>query len=105
MYKVCVIGDIYSVLGLKALGYDVFPVASAEEADEVIKRTYKEYAVIFITDGYARELKGTVEAFRDKKIPAVIPIPDASGRSAYGMEHIRDAMERAVGADILYKEG
>jgi V/A-type H+-transporting ATPase subunit F len=37
-------------------------------------------------------------------LPAVISLPGQGGSTGYGMNNIRSAVERAVGADILFKE-
>lgn len=38
----------------------------------------------------------------DKRLPAIIPIPDKDGSLGIGMESVKKAVERAVGADILF---
>ncbi len=42
MYKVAVLGDRDSVLGFKALGLDVYPVTTAEEARKKLHELAKE---------------------------------------------------------------
>ena len=52
-YKIAVLGDKDSVLGFKALGLDVFPAESAEEAKRTLHALAKEnYAVVYLTEGY-----------------------------------------------------
>ena len=47
MYKIAVMGDVASVLGFKALGLDVYPVAGPEEGHETLHRLAREnYAII-----------------------------------------------------------
>jgi V/A-type H+/Na+-transporting ATPase subunit F len=103
MYEVCVIGDKDSVLGFKALGFTVFVVNNAAEAEQIIEKASRQYAVIFITDNYAQELKSVIDGYRNRKLPSIVPIYGGSGETGIGMKIIRDAMERAVGADILFK--
>ena len=51
-YKIAVLGDKDSVLGFKALGLDVFPAESAEEAKRTLHALAKEnYAVVYLTRG------------------------------------------------------
>ena len=46
-WKIGVLGDRDSVLGFKALGLDVFPADSVDEAREILHRIAREdYAVI-----------------------------------------------------------
>jgi V/A-type H+-transporting ATPase subunit F len=37
------------------------------------------------------------------KFPAIIPIPSNQGVLGIGMEGVKKSVERAVGADILFK--
>ena len=46
MYKIAVVGDRDSVLGFKALGLEVCPAQSADEAREIIHRLAKENCAI-----------------------------------------------------------
>lgn len=104
MYKIGVVGDRESVLGFMSLGFGVFEAESAKDAEELIHKMAKEdYAIIFITQSYARELHETVSKYAASPIPAIVPIPDKSG-AEYGEEILKDAVVRAIGADILFKE-
>ncbi len=104
MHDICIIGDKDSVLGFKALGYSIFTVEDGFEAERVFERVADEYAVIFIVEEYAEQIKSSIDRYREKKLPAVVPVPGCSGTNGLGMSIIRDAMERAVGADILFKD-
>ena len=76
MYKIAVMGDQDSVLGFKALGLEVCAAATAEQAREALHRMAKEdYAIIYMTG--------------------------KEGSLGIGMDNVKTAVERAVGADIL----
>lgn len=103
MYKIAVIGDRGSVLGFKALGLDIFPAVNTEEAQTVLQRIAKEkYAIIYITEKLCKEMPEEIAKYKDKPIPAIIPIPGMDGSHGIGMEQLRKSVERAVGADILF---
>jgi V/A-type H+/Na+-transporting ATPase subunit F len=104
MHDICIIGDKDSVLGFKALGYTIYAVEDAFEAERVFERVADEHAVIFIVEEYAEQIKSSIDKYREKKLPAVIPVPGSAGAKGLGISIIRDAMERAVGADILFKD-
>lgn len=106
MYKIGIIGDRESVLGFMALGYTVHEAADAETAGEILRRIARrgEYAVIFITEQYAAALEEEIARYKDDPLPAIVSVPGASGSAGYGMRAIKSAVERAVGADILFKE-
>ena len=102
MYKIAVLGDKDSVLGFKALGLDVFPADSAEQARPILHRLAKEgYAIVYLTEQLASGLSGEIERYKDDLTPAIILIPGKEGSLGIGMDNIKTAVERAVGADIL----
>ena len=106
MYKIGIIGDRDTVLGFMALGFAVEDVTNAEEAAKKLHAMAKSgsYAVIFITENYAAQIEEDVNRYKDMPLPAVVSIPGQGGSTGYGMNNIRSAVERAVGADILFKE-
>lgn len=101
-WKIAVLGDSESVLGFKALGLDVFPADTVDEAREILHRIAREnYAVIYLTESYAAQMGPDVERYKDDLTPAVILIPGKSGSLGIGMDNVKKSVERAVGADIL----
>ena len=102
MYKVAVLGDRDSVLGFKALGLDVYPVTTAEEARKKLHELAKEdVAVIYLTEQLASSMQAEIARYKDEVKPAIILIPGKEGSLGIGMENVTLAVERAVGADIL----
>lgn len=103
MYKVAAVGRNADVLGFMALGFRVVDAPDTETARAAIHRLAKsgEYAAIFITEDYAAELKDDILKYADHPLPAIVPIPSAGADTGYGMNAIKDAVERAVGADVL----
>lgn len=103
MYKICVIGDKQSVLGFKAVGLNVFDCSTKEEAKHMVKKIVNEdYAIIYITEHLYNEIKDTVYEYNEMRLPAIIPIPSMKGTLGIGIENIKKAVEKAVGADILF---
>ena len=102
MYKIAVMGDVASVLGFKALGLDVYPVAGPEEGHATLHRLAREnYAIIYMTEQLAAKLTTDIARYKDALTPAIILIPGKEGPLGIGMANIKTAVERAVGADIL----
>lgn len=102
MYKIAVMGDMDSVLGFKALGLDVCPVSTPEEGREALHHMAKEnYAIIYMTEQLAAQLPAEIARYKDALTPAIILIPGKEGSLGIGMENVKTAVERAVGADIL----
>jgi len=106
MYKIGVLGDRDSVLGFMALGFSVHEAENAEQATQILHTLAKsdEYAIIFITEQYAMKIQEEIAKYKDDPLPAIICIPNQNGTTGYGMATIKNAVERAVGADILFKK-
>jgi V/A-type H+-transporting ATPase subunit F len=105
VYKIGVIGDKESVIGFRAVGFSVFEAADAEEAEVILNKAAKEnYAVIYITENLAEKMQSVISEYRSSPLPAIILIPGKSGSGGFGLNQIKKSVERAVGADILFKE-
>jgi len=103
MYNIGVIGDRESVLGFKAVGLDVFPCKDSAEARQTLHKIAKgNYAIIYITEGFCKDIIEDIERYKDVKIPAITPIPGMDGSYGIGMANVKKSVERAVGADILF---
>ncbi|MBE6530154.1 MAG: V-type ATP synthase subunit F [Ruminococcaceae bacterium] len=104
-YKIGIIGNRDAVLGFMALGFSVHEVSSVSEATKELHSMARsqEYGVIFLTEDYAEKMEEETAKYRDLPLPAIISIPAPGGSSGYGMNNLRQAVERAVGADILFK--
>ncbi len=102
MYRIGVIGDRDSVLGFRALGLEVCPAESAEEARKALHRMAKEdFAILYLTEQLAAQLQPEIARYQDALTPAIILIPGKEGTLNIGMDNIKTAVERAVGADVL----
>ena len=106
MYKIGIIGERESVLGFMAIGFTVREADSLEKAAEELHALAKsgEYAIIYITESYAAALEAETARYKDSPLPAIITLPGREGSRGYGMAAIKTAVEKAVGADILFKE-
>jgi V/A-type H+-transporting ATPase subunit F len=106
-YKIAVIGDKDSILGFKTIGVDTFPATESEDALKTLKKLVSdEYGVIFITEELASELHSVLDELNKRFLPAVVLIPNSKGTLGIGMDQIKQNVEKAIGADILFrKEG
>ena len=106
MSKICIIGDRDSVIGFMAVGFSVYEADSAKAAGDILRTLAKdeENAIIFISEKYAVEIDDIISKYKSQPIPAIIPIPSREGITGYGMESIKRASERALGANILFKD-
>lgn len=101
--KIAAVGDMDSVMGFKALGIDVHPTEGNDKTAQAVFRLAKEgYAVIFITEQAAEGIGETISRFATQPFPAIIPIPSNQGGTGLGMRQLKQNVEKALGADILF---
>lgn len=105
MAKIAAVGPREAVLAFKALGIQVRPVSSPEEASRaVFDLANQDFQVIFITEAEAEQIAETISRYKTRALPAIIPIPGTTGTTGFGMAAVRANVEKAIGADILFKE-
>lgn len=103
--KIAVIGEKDSVLGFKAVGFEVYEVTNPHSAETIIDRlAQQEYGLIFITEQTLAPIAEVLDRYKNRRIPAIIPIPGREGPLGLGMKAVKTSVERAVGADILFKD-
>lgn len=99
---IAVVGDKDSVLAFKAIGLEVFSVTDDEQATETVKRLARSYEVIFITDKLAKSIDSLLLRYKARPYPVIVPIPSAEGSNGFGIQGIKNDVEKALGADILF---
>lgn len=104
--KIAVIGDPSSVMIFKAVGFDVFYDETEEQITRRIHRLADAgYVVIYITETAAQKAQTVINEYATATFPAIIPIPGGGKSLGIGMRRVKENVEKAVGADILFKEG
>ncbi len=105
MYKIGMIGDFESVSGFMAAGFSVREAEDAESAASALKEMAEsgEFAVLFVVEDLAKQIAPQIALYTSRPLPAVIVIPGKDGGDGYGMREIKKSVEKAVGADILFK--
>jgi Archaeal/vacuolar-type H+-ATPase subunit F len=91
-------------MGFKALGLNIFPVETEEEAKHVLReitREEEQYAIIYVEENLAKALQHEIDRFKDVPTPAIILIPGRDGSMGLGLSALQAAVERAVGTNIL----
>ncbi|MBR0160433.1 MAG: V-type ATP synthase subunit F [Oscillospiraceae bacterium] len=104
MLKIAVIGGKDTVIGFKAVGLTACPASNAEEAKMALRdltRENSEYAIIYIEEKLAQQIQHDIDRFKDSPSPAIILIPGREGSLGLGRNALREAVERAVGTNIL----
>lgn len=102
MYKIGIIGDKQSVQGFKAVGLNVYDCTSKEEAKNILHNIAKDHAIIYVVEDLYDQVKETIYEYSDERLPSIVPIPGMKGSLGIGLSNIKKAVEKAVGADILF---
>lgn len=102
--KIAVIGDKESILGYKAVGFSTYISGAPADTRALIDSLAADYGVIFITEQALMPVLDVLDKYKDEKIPAIIPIPSKDGSLGLGIRNVKSSVERAVGADILFKD-
>lgn len=105
MYKMGLIGDRDTIMGFRALGLNTHEIVTREDAIAALRQVMEEdYAVIFMTERTYALIPDVLREYRDRSLPVINIIPDNRGNLGLGLKRMRSLVEKAVGADILFKE-
>lgn len=103
--KIGVIGDRDSILGFGILGVTPFVAENPREAEEALRKAAGEgYACIFLTEELAADMGEILDEYRGRPDLAILLIPGNTGRVGLGTSMLREAVEKAVGKDIIFQE-
>lgn len=103
MSKIGIIGDADSVLGFKAFGLEAHACLTKDEASATLNRIVRDdYGIIFITERFYKELEDEIAKYAELRVPAIVAIPGSDGSYGIGLSNVKHAVEKAVGADILF---
>ena len=113
-YKLAIVGTPEAVAGFALLGVESHPARTTEEAVETLLQLKKimqvddrgvernAYAIIFVTEDLASGIAPEDERKLARgALPAIVPLPSHQGSTGYGLEKLKQTVERAVGSDIL----
>ena len=101
MYKIAVLGDYDSIYGFAALGLDICPVNSPEEA----KKTFVQLAeaktgIIYVTEALAAVLKHEIDRYKDAIVPDCDP--DSWNQRKHGRRNRRGKEVCRAGRRLRY---
>jgi len=105
MAKIAVVGRRENVLCYLAAGFSVYCAEDSENASRELRRASKEgAAVIFVSPEYCAALAEDMAKFAFRSDITVTTLPKKVNGTDSGALLMKRAVERAVGADIIYKE-
>ncbi|MDE5766031.1 MAG: V-type ATP synthase subunit F [Clostridia bacterium] len=100
--KIAIIGDGDSIMVFRAAGVATFSAENEAKARDVLRKVAKDYQIIFLTEELAKPLTEFLKRFDEQPYPVVLSIPSKNGSTGHGTELLKNAMERALGVDILF---
>ena len=100
--KIGVVGKRGEILTFQAAGFATYEAADTKEAAILLDKAAAECAIVFLSPEYAAELKEEIARYDGSLVPAILALPEKGG--GIGMAMLRQAAERAIGADILFRE-
>ena len=101
--KAAIVGNGDGIMVFKAAGVDTYPAENEKKAREILRKIARDYQIIFLTEDLARPLTEFSKRFDEEPYPVVLSIPSGNSEG-YGMEILKNAMERALGVDILFNK-
>ncbi|MGI5888709.1 MAG: V-type ATP synthase subunit F [Oscillospiraceae bacterium] len=102
---IAAVGDRGTILIWRAIGARTVFCDTREEAEKAVKSLAKQgYAIIYITENCAQMIPDVIDRYKEKKTPAIIPIPGKDGKTGFSEQILHKTVEKAIGADILNKE-
>lgn len=103
--KIAVIGGGEYVAAFHAAGADVLTAENKTDTINALTGAIasEKYGIIFITENLAWDVGEILEEYKVQAYPVIIPIPSPSG-GGYAIKSIKKDVERAIGADILFKD-
>lgn len=102
--KAAIVGSGDGIMVFKAAGIDTYLAEDEKKAWEILRKIAKEYQIIFLTEELARSLAEFLKRFDEEPYPVVVSIPSGTQTDGYGMSVLKNAMERALGVDILFNK-
>ena len=82
----------------------MFATTDAAEARHILRRIARpeeNYAIIYVEENLAAEIRQDINRYKDSPTPAIILIPGRDGTLGLGQSALQEAVERAVGSNIL----
>ena len=103
--KIAVIGDKDAVLAFKAVGVEVYDATTADIAASLLRKLAQgQYAVILIAENLAEQIPEVLARMKSQPYPAVVPIPITATSSGFGLQGIKNDVEKAIGVDIIFNK-
>lgn len=100
--QIAVVGTRDSVLPFRTLGMQTEIVESADTANSVIHKLVSQgFKLFFISEDIISLIGETVDKYKNDPVISLISIPCSGKKINYGLNQIKNNIERAVGSDLF----
>lgn len=104
MSKISIVGPRSEVLCYLCVGFSVYFTDDKQSACDGIDKAVADGSdIIFISPEFGHELDEKIASYSEMLTPAISFLPPKDGEDP-GVSMMRSAVERAVGADIVYRQ-
>ncbi len=102
--NIAVLGDSESIKGFSAIGLDIFPCDTYDDASRILRNLADsdEYSIIYVTEEFFNNIEKERSRYEGQITPAIIPIPGVKGNENTGTKRLSSFVEKAVGSDIIF---
>lgn len=102
MSDIAFIGDRDTIWPFRALGGEVFFCNKYEAVPRLVSEVAQgEFKIIFVTEEVYESAREEIDAFGEQAIPTFAVIPSVEGSRGMAMQMIRDAVRKAMGAELI----
>lgn len=102
--KACVVGSRKAIPAFLPLGFEVFSAEKPEEARRALEEAVRRgCGLLLITEDLAVDLREEIEGFSTRVVPVIGVIPGPGGSMGTGLTTLKARVEKALGADILFR--
>ncbi len=99
---IAAIGNSDEIFLFNAVGINTIVAKTPEDADKKIyELSQAGCKIVYLFEELYSQMDETLEKYKAKTFPIIIPIPSQKGSQGIGEQKIRDNVEKAIGMDIL----
>ncbi len=100
--KICAIGENNNISIFKGIGVDTLVSNDIDEIDKYIFNMVKDGCkIVYISEKLYKRINDTLDKYKNKPFPMIIPIPINQEVEGVGMEKVKKNVEKAIGFDIF----
>lgn len=103
MPKVVIVGSHAAILPFKAVGVDLIPVGTLDDARAELRKIAVDLdeGLVFLPEDVAESCRDELTEIRRKPGVAALVLPSTTGKTGGQREYIRQLVRRSIGVDLM----